>query len=269
MLATDDKYKVETQKQWDVDACGSHYVQNAAQDTLDWYLEAETYRYGTYAPWMPRVMEFDKYSGKKVLEIGAGMGTDLAQFAKHGAFVTDLDLSAGHLNHARKNFELRGLQGEFKHGDGEYLPFGDNTFDVVYSNGVIHHTPDTTRVIGEIRRVLKPGGRAIIMVYAENSLHYWRNLFGEIGIRQGDLASVSIGEIMSQHVEISEHGQRPLVKVYTGERLRRMFGAFDAITICKRQMLPQEVPRLLRWMPVSLVQRLAGWNLIVKANKPK
>lgn len=268
MLQVNDEYKREVQRQWDRDACGSHYVKDAKPGTLEWYLEAEAYRYGTYAPWMPEHMEFYQHEGEKVLEIGAGMGTDLAQFALGGAIVTDLDLSLGHLEHTRTNFRLRGLQGEFRQGDGETLPFPDNTFDVVYSNGVIHHTPNTVGVIRDIHRVLKPGGKAIIMVYAEHSLHYWRQLVYKLGLEKRLLDQVSVGEIMSQHVEISEHDSRPLVKVYTAARLKRMFAAFENISISKRQMLAVELPNGLKWMPIDLAGRLMGWNLIVKAYKP-
>lgn len=267
-LETGDFFKDEVQRQWDRDACGSHYVKEAEAGTLDFYLEAERYRYGVYAPWMHEVMEFARHPGKKVVEIGGGMGTDLAQFAKHGAIVTDYDLSSGHLEHAKRNFALRGLDAEFVHGDAENMPFEDDTFDVVYSNGVIHHTPNTQTVIGEIRRVLKPGGHAIIMVYAENSLHYWRNLVKEIGLDQGQLAARSIGDIMSETVEISEHGSRPLVKVYTPARLKRMFGRFERLQILQRQMVDEERRQALKWIPTALLGRLMGWNLIVKARKP-
>lgn len=268
MLRTGDDYKDEAQRQWDRDACGSHYVKNAPEGTLDWFLEAEDYRYGSYAPWMPDLMEFNRHRGHKVLEVGGGMGTDLCQFAANGAIVTDLDLSEGHLAKARENFRLRGLAAEFRHGDGERIPFADSTFDVVYSNGVIHHTPNTLEVIREIYRVLKPGGRVIIMVYAENSLHYWRNLVRDLGLRNAMLERVSIGEIMSQHVELSSHDQKPLVKVYTANRLRRMFGDFKNVKIYKRQMIAEELPARLRWFPLGLAGRLLGWNLIIKAVKP-
>ncbi|HEX8903117.1 class I SAM-dependent methyltransferase [Vitreimonas sp.] len=268
-LATGDHYKDEVQRQWDRDACGSHYVKDAEAGTLDFYLEAERYRYAVYAPWMFEVMEFAKHRGKKLLEVGAGMGTDHAQFAKHGAITTDYDLSSGHLAHAKRNFELRGLKGEFVHGDGECMPFDDAMFDVVYSNGVIHHTPNTQTVLDEMYRVLKPGGRIIIMVYAENSLHYWRNLVVRIGVEQQQLETRSIGDIMSETVEISEHGSRPLVKVYTPRRLRQMFHRFEDVRICQRQMVPEERPAWLTWVPTSVLGRLMGWNLIVKAYKPR
>jgi len=266
-INTGDAYKDEVQNQWNNDACGSHYVKQAERHTLDWYLEAEAYRYGEYAPWMPEVMEFARHSGKKVLEIGGGLGTDLAQFARHGAVVTDLDLSGGHLALARENFRLRGLEGTFVHHDAEKLPFDDDTFDVVYSNGVIHHTPNTAQVVAEIHRVLKPGGRAIIMVYAENSLHYWRNLVRDIGIRRQLLDEFSMGEIMSGSVEISENNARPLVKVYTARRLEKLFAGFTNQEICKRQLMRAELPALWRWLPLSLAGKCAGWNLIIKAEK--
>ena len=150
IFAGDDSYKDEAREQWDADPCGSHYVTEAAPDTLAWFLEAERYRYGIYAPWMRAVMEFDRHAGHSVLEIGAGMGTDLAQFARAGAIVHDLDLAPGHLQLAQRNFELRGLSGNFHLGDAENMPFDDETFDLVYSNGVIHHTPGTQRVVEEI-----------------------------------------------------------------------------------------------------------------------
>lgn len=268
-LDTGDALKEEVQNQWNQDACGSHYVEEAAEGTLEWYLEAEKYRYEVYAPWMHDVMEFANFADKRVLEVGAGLGTDLAQFAKYGARTTDLDLSAGHLNHAKNNFALRGLDGEFKHGDGESIPFPDDTFDLVYSNGVIHHTPNTLNVVKEINRVLKPGGRAIIMVYAENSLHYWYQLVMKIGIQQNEINQRSMGWVMSGTVEISEHGQRPLVKVYTKPRLRNMFreAGFRGIRISQNQMVDGELPPRLAWIPLPLARRLMGWNLILKAQK--
>jgi ubiquinone/menaquinone biosynthesis C-methylase UbiE len=269
VIETGDAYKDEVQNQWNNNPCGSQYVKDAPAHTLDWYLEAERYRYGEYAPWMHETMEFARHSGEQVLEIGAGLGTDLAQFALHGAHVTDLDLSAGHLAHAQENFRLRGLNGRFVHHDAERIPFDDDTFDVVYSNGVIHHTPNTRQVVDEIYRVLKPGGKAIVMVYAENSLHYWRNLVLMLGLRQGFLFTHSIGDIMSRFVELTENNARPLVKVYTKPRIHKIFNRFDGISIVQRQLTAGEVPRLLSWVSLSMLGRLMGWNLILKAHKPK
>jgi len=267
-LSTGDPYKDQAQYQWDHNPVGSQYVKEAASHTLEWFLEVEAHRYGEYAPWMPEVMEFARHRGHKVLEIGGGMGTDLAQFAKHGAHACDVDLSAGHLALAQENFRLRGLSGRFVHHDAESLPFDDDEFDLVYSNGVLHHTPNTARAASEIRRVLKPGGRAIVMVYAENSLHYWYALVAAQGVYRGRLSEHSMGEIMSRSVEMTQNGARPLVKVYTKERLRRLFADYSDVTIVKRQLTATELPGPLRLLPLPLAGRLMGWNLVLKAAKP-
>ncbi|MDP1571602.1 MAG: methyltransferase domain-containing protein [Vicinamibacterales bacterium] len=268
-IETGDRYKDEVQRQWDNDPAGSHYVKEARPHTLDWFREVEAYRYDEYAPWMAETMEFARHAGERVLEIGAGIGTDHVQFAINGAITTDIDLSSGHLELAKENFRLRGLQGTFVHHDAERLPFDDDTFDVVYSNGVIHHTPNTYDVVREIRRVLRPGGKAIVMVYAENSLHYWRNLVWAIGIREHALQQQSMGDIMSRSVERSDNAAaRPLVKVYTPARLRQLFGGFDGIEIVQRQMVAAEKPRLLRWVPLPALGQWMGWNLVIKARKP-
>jgi ubiquinone/menaquinone biosynthesis C-methylase UbiE len=216
---------------------------------------------------MPDVMEFTSHAGHDVLEIGGGLGIDLAQFASNGARVTDVDISAGHLALAEEHFRLRGLQGRFVHHDAEQLPFPDASFDLVYSNGVIHHTPNTAAVVDEIYRVLRPGGRTIVMVYAEDSLYYWRNLLFGRGLKEGQLGRASIGEILSSSVEASGTDARPLVKVYTTARLRRLFHRFTGARVVQRQLRPEELPAPLRPMR-EVIERVAGWNLIIKATKP-
>jgi ubiquinone/menaquinone biosynthesis C-methylase UbiE len=263
-LETGDSYKDQVQNQWNQNPVGSQHARESQPHTLDWYLEVERHRYGVYAPWMPDMMEFAKHSGRDVLEIGGGMGTDLAQFARNGARVTNIDLAAGHLRLAEENFRLRGLSARFIHHDAESLSFEDHSFDVVYSNGVLHHTPNTAAVVGEIHRVLRPGGRAIIMLYAEESLYYWRKLVWRSGVKDGLLERVSMGEIMSRQVERSANEARPLVKVYTRRRAARLFKNFKHVEIVQRQLEPQELPDGLKWTRSFTEERL-GWNLIIKA----
>ena len=265
-VATGDAYKDQVQNQWNQNPVGSQHAHASQPHTLAWFLEVERHRYEVYAPWMREVMEFTQHTGQDVLEIGGGIGTDLAQFAKNRARVTDIDLAAGHLQLAQENFRLRGLEGRFIHHDAETLPFDAASFDVVYSNGVLHHTPNTGAVVREIHRVLRPGGRAIIMLYAENSLHYWRKLVWRFGIKQRLLDRFSMGEIMSRTVERSANEARPLVKVYTPQRARRLFDQFSRVEIVQRQMEAYELPAALRWALASIERRF-GWNLIIKADK--
>ncbi|MDP3716191.1 MAG: methyltransferase domain-containing protein [Acidobacteriota bacterium] len=268
-VTTGDAYKEHVQDQWNHNPVGTHYAKTTEPHTLEWFQEVESHRYGAYAPWMPALMEFDQHAGHDVLEIGGGIGTDLSQFARHGARVTDLDLSAGHLALAQENFERRGLRGRFVHYDAETLPFEDHTFDLVYSNGVLHHTPNTRQVVAEIRRVLKPGGKAIVMMYAEHSVHYWRELVGALGLDRDLLKNHSIAEIMSRYVEVSQNDARPLVKVYTAARLKRVFDGFENRVIYKRQLMTSEIPGALRLLPIGLTERLMGWNVIIKARNPR
>jgi ubiquinone/menaquinone biosynthesis C-methylase UbiE len=269
IVAADDPYKLQTQAHWNAEACGSQEAGDVEPLSLEWYKDIERYRYQEYAPWMAEVMEFSRHAGEDVLEIGGGVGTDLAQFAAGGARVVDVDLSAGHLEHAQRNFALRGLAGRFVHHDAETLPFDDASFDLVYSNGVIHHTPNTARLVGEIRRVLRPGGRVIVMVYAQNSIHYWLRLFQHLGFEQGMLERISMGEIMSRYVERGPEGTRPLVKVYSRQRLEKLFREFTDVQTVQRQLMPGERPRRLRWIPTDWLGRVGGWNLILKARKPR
>lgn len=129
--------------------------------------------------YLPRLVDFAHgYSGKTVLEIGCGIGTDLVRFARGGAQVTGVDLSQTAIDLARKNFAEHGLTPvELRTANGEALPFADNTFDVVYAHGVVQYTSDPAQLIREAHRVLKPGGQAIFMVYNRVS---WLNALSKV-----------------------------------------------------------------------------------------
>ena len=107
-----------------------------------------------------RLVDFDGYRGRKVLEVGCGAGVDLARFARGGAQVTGVDLATSAIDLARANFAQQGLEGDFRVADGEQLPFPDDTFDLVYAHGVVQYTANPRRLVEECRRVLKPGGQA-------------------------------------------------------------------------------------------------------------
>jgi ubiquinone/menaquinone biosynthesis C-methylase UbiE len=267
-ITTGDAYKDQAQNQWNQNPVGSQHARESQPHTLEWFREVERHRYSEYAPWMPEAMEFASHANQDVLEIGGGIGTDLAQFAINGARVTDIDLAIGHLRLAEENFRLRGLPGRFIHHDAESLPFDDRSFDVVYSNGVLHHTPNTAAVVREILRVLRPGGRAIVMLYAERSLHYWRKLVWQLGVKEGALDRISMGEIMSRTVERSANDARPLVKVYSKARAAALFKDFARVEILQRQLEPGELPASLRWA-LPYIERRWGWNLIIKADKAR
>src|SRR5215510_8811182 len=208
--------KQRAREQWSQDPCGATYDREHTLGTREFFDAIERHRYAEYAPWMPSTMGFDQFPGACLLEIGCGMGSALVQFARGGASCTGIDITPRSIEITRHRFALYGLSGNFILSDGESLPFPSESFDVVYSNGVLHHTPDTAGAIREIHRVLRTGGIAKVMLYHRNSLNYWF----EIVLRRGLLGAEFLRgrtaeEIMSRVIEFSDHGARPLVKVYS------------------------------------------------------
>jgi SAM-dependent methyltransferase len=119
-----------------------------------------------------KIFDYGHYRGERVLEVGCGMGCMAMNWAQHGAHVTTIDLNPVAVQQTRQRFNLYRLPGVISHADGENLPFADNSFDYVYSWGVLHHSPNTVQSIAELHRVLKPGGRVGVMLYHRNSLLY-------------------------------------------------------------------------------------------------
>jgi 2-polyprenyl-3-methyl-5-hydroxy-6-metoxy-1,4-benzoquinol methylase len=111
------------------------------------------------------IIPFDKLHGKRVLEIGCGMGLHSELMTRVGAKVTSIDLSETSVAATSRRFDLKGLSGDIRQMDAEKLDFPDETFDFVWSWGVIHHSSRTGRCVREIHRVLKPGGECRVMVY--------------------------------------------------------------------------------------------------------
>jgi SAM-dependent methyltransferase len=265
-----DEQKRLAQEQWGNNPCGAHIARDYEFGTREYFDAIEEYRYRDYAPWMKEAIGFDLFRGKRVLEVGCGTGTDLLQFARGGAQVTGIDLTPRSVEIARRRFEVYGLSGEFAIGDAEDLAFPDESFDAVYSFGVLHHTPDTERATGEIRRVLRPGGRAIAMFYNRASLYYWGGLIFKRGVFKGELIGSTPAQIMSRYVEYTETGGRPLVKAYTRREARHLFRGFSDCRIRVNQLTREELGLAGRVIPENAFQWLArnlGWNLIITATK--
>ena len=268
-LATEDKQRARDQ--WSQDPCGAESDRASEFGTRKYFDEVERVRYQEYAPWMPELMGFNSFAGARLLEVGCGMGTDLLQFARGGALCAGIDLTPRSIAITRQRFALYEQRADLLIGDGEYLPFANDTLDVVYSNGVLHHTPDTAGAIRELHRVLKPGGTAKVMIYHKNSLNYWGEMMLHRGVLRGELLrGRSPEEIMSSWVEYSAHGGRPLVKAFTREQTIDLFKNFREIKIDVEQLLRSEIPLLGSLLPKKVFkyfQTNFGWNLIITAKK--
>ena len=263
--------KLRAREQWSQDPCGAEYDREHELGTREFFDSVERHRYTEYAAWMPQLMGFDKFRDARLLEIGCGMGTDLLQFARGGAHCIGIDLTPRSVEITRHRFRLYDAGGAFMISDGEHLPFRDESFDMVYSNGVLHHTPDTAGAIREVHRVLRPGGTAKVMLYHRNSLNYWI----EIVLRRGVLGAEflrgrSAEAIMSRVIEFSDHDARPLVKVYSRKEARALFSLFKTVTVEVEQLTRAELRFLSPLISESMLDRLRkriGWNVIVTAVK--
>lgn len=179
------KDKEKVRQFWDAVPCGSRYLEQredfAAHTRMRYSLEPHIHDFAN----------FKSSRGMKVLEIGVGIGADYLEWLKAGARASGVDLSSASIEKARLRCELAGYKADLQVADAENLPFSSDSFDVVYSYGVMHHSPDTTACIGEARRVLKPGGEARIMLYHHPSLTGFL-LWLRYGVWQGKSLRMSV-----------------------------------------------------------------------------
>lgn len=271
MMTTLAEEKVRAREQWAQDPCGAEYDREHELGTREFFDQIEQHRYSEYAPWMPRLMGFDQFHGARLLEIGCGMGTDLLQFARGGARCVGIDLTPRSIEITRHRFALYDQRGVFVIADGEHLPFASESFEVVYSNGVLHHTPDTAGAIREVHRVLRPGGTAKVMLYHRHSLNYWFEIILRRGLLGGEfLRGRSAEEIMSRVIEFSDHDARPLVKVYSQKQASALFSQFIEVTVEVEQLTREELRFLGPLVSEKNFEKLStkvGWNVVITARK--
>lgn len=165
-----------------------------------------------------RLIDYPSLRGKRVLEIGCGAGAISAQLAKNGGLLTAIDLTSQAIALTRRRFELFNLSGDVRQMDAEHLQYPDETFDFVWSWGVIHHSANTEAIIAEIHRVLKPGGEARIMVYHRHSMNFWINLMLIRGLLSGGLFRYSTQELCNKYTD------GLIAKYYTSAQMKAMCG---------------------------------------------
>jgi SAM-dependent methyltransferase len=155
---------------WNQQSCGTEAAK-ASKFTLGYFEQVEAFRYYDQ-PFIHAFAQFTRYHGKKVLEVGFGAGTDFIQWLRAGARLTGVDLTPEALAHARERISVYGLPAPdaLQVADAENLPFASDTFDLGYSFGVLHHSPDTEKALAELVRVTRPGGHLKVMLYNRRSV---------------------------------------------------------------------------------------------------
>jgi len=244
--------------------------------TRAYFDEVEARKYFV-EPHIPQFAEFERWRGKKVLEIGCGIGTDTTNFARHGATVTAVDLSPQSLELARKRVEIYGLHDQVRFYSGsaeeltQFVPV--EPYDLIYSFGVIHHTPHPERVIEQMRHYAKPGTTIKLMVYYR---HSWKVFWILMGYGKGRFWRLQ--ELVAEHSE-AQTGC-PVTYTYTREEGRgliessgfRLTGAFVD------HIFPYRIPEYVKyeyvkswpwnWLPSRLTRSMEqhfGWHLCLTA----
>ncbi|MBV8395967.1 MAG: class I SAM-dependent methyltransferase [Actinobacteria bacterium] len=224
------------------------------------------------APPFSGLIPFEELRGKDVLEIGAGTGVHTKLLAEAGARVSAVDLTPTAVELTGRRLELAGLSADVREADAESLPYEDASFDFVWSWGVIHHSAETNRVIAEIARVLRPGGRLAFMVYHRTSITFWLNYVAYRGVLRGGLLRESPDQLANRWSDgvLARHYTRRTLT----DALRPWFADIDTQVMGQigeaiplpsrlRQPLARVVPRRAQ----ETVVRHYGWFLFATARR--
>ena len=210
---------------------------------------------------------------KLVLDVGCGNGYVLSRYANMGAKVSGVDITQRAIDLSKRRFELAGLKGNFHITDGKSLPFKDNTFDIACSMGVLHHIEDPSPMVKEMFRVLRPGGKIILMLYYRYS---WKSL---IIIRLKRILYPKYwGKSQQQALNMNDGDDCPLAVVYSKADAKALLFQFENHKIRLNQLswkqlflLPPLASVLKHFLPPqsdNIIARVLGWNLYIQAVKP-
>ena len=227
--------------------------------TREYFDQVEARKY-MVEPHILGFTEFEKWRGKKVLEIGCGLGTAAVSFARAGADYTAVELSDESLKLAKQRFEVYGLKGRFYSGNAEELSkvVPVETYDLIYSFGVIHHAPHPEKIVAEVRKYMGPASEFRLMLYAKNS---WKNILIESGFDQPEAQSGC-----------------PIAFTYTQDEVRALMKGYDVTGIRQEHIFPYVVEKYVKYeyelqpwfqaMPKEMfraLEKALGWHMLITA----
>ena len=266
---------------WQTHPCGAELVGDLTDESRieyeDFFRRYDDFRYAKERHILKNLDRIG-FTGKRVLEIGLGQGADAEQIVRRDGIYTGVDLTEESVKRVRMRFSLKNLPfSNIEHASALDLPFEDNSFDIVFSHGVLHHIPEIGKAQSEIARVLRPGGKLITMLYAKWSLNYLLSIFvlRRLGLAGMSVFGSKVGGIygdhltnarkigidkylaMSNFINVSTDGPfNPYSKVYGRSEIAGDFMDFELVESHKEFMHAPPLP--VGWLPLS---GLLGWHL--------
>lgn len=216
-----EKLKLDVKEFWNEGSCGEELYFKGSNE-MEAYNNQAAIRY-SLEPYIIPFANFEDAKNKKVLEIGVGLGADHQKFAEAHAHLYGIDLTERAIQNTARRLSLFGLNSQLQVGDAERLDFCDNFFDIIYSWGVIHHSPDTPAAVKEIYRTLKPGGEARIMIYHKKSFVGYMLWIRYALFRLQPFTSLK--EIYSKYLE------SPGTKAYSVKEAEELFNGYTSVSI--------------------------------------
>jgi ubiquinone/menaquinone biosynthesis C-methylase UbiE len=244
---------VETVRSFWQSHINNEYYTDEQRASDAYFREIEDRRYQTHYH-LPELFASMDGAGRKLLEVGCGIGVDSIQLAKRGFEVTAVDLTPNALEVAGQFAAHRAVDVDFRLGNAEGLDFADSTFDVVYSFGVLHHTPDIESSISEVHRVLKPGGVAYVMLYHRDSLV--------------NLAHRALRLPYESPRDRKDHC--PVVYTFSRRGVRKLFRDFRDVKVTSEYPFTFGFGPLVTKTPLPVRRRLGraiGWHLMIEATR--
>lgn len=239
-----------------------------------YFEEVEKRRYFV-EPHVASFAAFEKWQGKRVLEIGCGIGTDAIGFARAGADLTIIELSDKSLDICRKRFEVYGYSAKFICGNVEEIDryLTSQTFDLIYSFGVLHHTPNPNRALAKIKNFMDPTSELRLMLYSRWSLKTLATL-----LAHGSEFGWNMDKVIPYYSEAQEGS--PVTTVYSFKQIYELLEGYEISKIWKDHIFPYRVEDYIqykyvphwyfRWMPsffFNELKRLLGWHTLVIARR--
>lgn len=270
-------HKNKSRSVWGAAPAGNIFAKHLQPTTKEYFTETLKHRNEHEIPWLFSIIPFTTFRERDILELGCGAGYDAYEFCRNGARYTGIDITPENIERTIKHLGYYGYSPQVQEGDAEHLSFADRSFDVVYSNGVLHHTPDIQASFNEAYRVLKPGGSFWVILYHRSSIFYWLSLFLVDHILKLGFLKRSFKERLSM-IEYTTSDELPLVNAYTLKELRGFMATagFSVESIWIRKLTREDLPalplfsRLWEFLPQTWLDAVGarfGWYVIAKGVK--